>query len=135
LDPNGKFSAKALKASYQIALMPLNENNFELAIIRLNSLINVIPNGPLLTAAHFSIGEAHSRLEDWQLAGKSYLKSYTLQKDGKYSAKALINVGISLGKMGKLNEACIMLSSIERQFPKNQIVEEAQYEMQILGCS
>ena len=135
LDPNGKFSAKALKASYQTALMPLNENNFELAIVQLNSLINVIPNGPLLTAAHFSIGEAHSRLEDWQLAGKSYLKSYKLQKDGKYSAKALINVGISLGKMGKLNEACIMLSSIERQFPKNQIVEEAQYEMQILGCS
>ena len=135
LEDDGKYSAKALKASYQTALMPLNENNFELAIVLLNSLIDVIPNGPLLTATHFSVGEAHSRLEDWQLAGKSYLKSYKLQKDGKYSAKALINVGISLGKMGKLNEACIMLSSIERQFPKNQIVEEAQYEMQILGCS
>jgi TolA-binding protein len=135
LEVDGKYSAKALKASYQTALMPLNENNFELAIVQLNSLISVFPNGPLLTAAHFSIGEAHSRLEDWQSAGKSYLKSYKLQKNGKYSAKALINVGISLGKMGKLNEACIMLSSIERQFPKNQIIEEAQYEMQILGCS
>ena len=42
---------------------------------------------------------------------------------------------MSLGKMQKINEACNILSRVEIRFPRNQIVEEAQYEMQILGCS
>ncbi len=46
-----------------------------------------------------------------------------------------MNVGISLGKMQKINEACNILNRVEARFPRNQIVEEAQYEMQILGCS
>jgi hypothetical protein len=46
-----------------------------------------------------------------------------------------LTASVQPSKMGKLKEACIMLRSIERQFPKNQIVEKAQYEMQILGCS
>jgi len=135
LDPSGKSAAKALKASYQTALMSLNENNFELAIIQFDSLIDVIPNGPLLTAAHYSKGDAFSELEDWKSAGKSYLESFRLEPNGKYAAKALMNVGMSLGKMQKINEACNILSRVETRFPRNQIVEEAQYEMQILGCS
>ena len=135
LDPSGKSAAKALKASYQTALMSLNENNFELAIIQFDSLIDVIPNGPLLTAAHYSKGDAFSELEDWKSAGKSYLESFRLEPEGKHAAKALMNVGMSLGKMQKINEACNILSRVEIRFPRNQIVEEAQYEMQILGCS
>ena len=135
LNPSGKSAANALKASYQTALMSLNENNFELAIIQFDSLIDVIPNGPLLTAAHYSKGDAFSELEDWKSAGKSYLESFRLEPNGKYAAKALMNVGMSLGKMQKINEACNILSRVETRFPRNQIVEEAQYEMQILGCS
>ena len=135
LESDGNYAAKALKASYQTALMPLNENNFELAIIQFDSLINVIPSGPLLTAAHYSKGDAFSELEEWKAAGKSYLESFKLEPDGKYAAKALMNVGISLGKMQKINEACNILNRVEARFPRNQIVEEAQYEMQILGCS
>ena len=45
-----------------------------------------------------------------------------------------MNVGIGLGKLQKINEACNILSRVEVRFPWNQIVEEAQYEMQILGC-
>jgi len=37
--------------------------------------------------------------------------------------------------MQKINEACNILNRVEARFPRNQIVEEAQYEMQILGCS
>ena len=135
LDPSGKSAAKALKASYQTALMSLNKNNFELAIIQFDSLIDVIPNGPLLTAAHYSKGDAFRELEDWKSAGKSYLESFRLEPEGKHAAKALMNVGMSLGKMQKINEACNILSKVEIRFPRNQIVEEAQYEMQILGCS
>ena len=135
LNPAGKYSAKALKASYQTALMPLNENNYELAIKQFSSLINVIPNGPILSAAHYSKGEAYSGLKLWKSAGKSYLESFRSEPDGKYAAKALMNVGMSLGKMQKIDEACNILSRVEIRFPRNRIVEEVQYEMQILGCS
>jgi len=135
LETDGDYAAKALKASYLTALMPLNENNFELAIIQFDSLIDVIPNGPLLTAAHYSKGDALSKLEDWKSAGQSYLESFRLEPDGKYAAKALMNVGVSLGKMQKINEACNILSRVELRFPKSEVVKEAKYEMQLFGCS
>jgi TolA-binding protein len=135
LDTDGDYAAKALKASYLTALMPLNENNFELAIIQFDTLINVIPNGPLLTAAHYSKGDALSELGDWKSAGQSYLESFRLEPDGKYAAKALMNVGVSLGKMQKINEACNILSRVEPRFPESEVVKEAKYEMQLFGCS
>lgn len=135
LEPDGKHATKALQSSYQTALNSLNENDFKLAIIQFDKLINAIPDGPLLAAAHYSKGDAFNEMEKWKAAGKSYLESFKLEPDGKYAAKALMNVGISLGKMQKINEACNILSKVEIRFPNNPIVEEAQNEMQLFGCS
>lgn len=119
---------------YETALKSINDNNFELAIIKLDELIEKFPMGEFITSAHLLKGDAYSELEDWESAGKSYLENFRLNPDGKHAAKALMNVGIALGKMQKINEACNILSRVEVRFPRNQIVEEAQYEMQILGC-
>jgi len=135
LEPDGKYATKALQSGYQTALESLNESDFKLAIIQFDKLINAIPDGPLLAAAHYSKGDTFIEMEKWKFAGKSYLESFKLEPNGKFAAKALMNVGISLGKMQKINEACNILSKVELRFPNNQIVEEAQNEMQILGCS
>jgi TolA-binding protein len=119
---------------YETALDSINDNNFELAIINLNELIEKFPMGEFITSAHLLKGDAYSELEDWKSASKSYLESFQLNPNGTHAAKALMNVGIGLGKMQKINEACNILSRVEVRFPRNQIVEEAQYEMQILGC-
>jgi len=119
---------------YETALKSISDNNFKLAITKLDELIEKFPMGEFITSAHFSKGDAYSGLEDWESAGKSYLENFRLNPDGKHAAKALMNVGIALGKMQKINEACNILSRVEVRFPRNQIVEEAQYEMQILGC-
>ena len=135
LEPDGKYATKALQSGYQTALKSLNESDFKLAIIQFDKLINAIPDGPLLAAAHYSKGDSFIEMEKWKFAGKSYLESFKLEPNGKFAAKALMNVGISLGKMQKINEACNILSKVELRFPNNQIVEEAQNEMQILGLS
>ena len=119
---------------YETALKSISDNNFKLAITKLDELIEKFPMGEFITSAHFSKGDAYSGLEDWKSAGKSYLESFQINPDGKHAAKALMNVGISLGKMQKINEACNILSKVELRFPRNAIVEEAQSEMQILGC-
>ena len=69
-----------------------------------------------------------------KLVGKSYLESFRIEPDGKHAAKALMNTGISLAKLQKINEACNILKRVEIRFPRNQIIEETQNEMQILGC-
>jgi TolA-binding protein len=46
-----------------------------------------------------------------------------------------MNVGISLGKMQKIDEACNILSKVELRFPKSEVAKEAKYEMQLFGCS
>ena len=134
LESGSDNAAKALKASYETALKRLEENNFELAVILFDTLINAMPNGPLLMASYYSKGDAYSGLEDWMSAGQSYLESFKLEPDGKYAAKALMNVGVSLGKMQKINEACNILSRVELRFPESEVVKEAKYEMQLFGC-
>ena len=46
-----------------------------------------------------------------------------------------MNVGISLGKMQEINDACIILSRVEQRFPESEVLKEAKYEMQLFGCS
>ena len=123
------------KSSYETAQKLLKDNDFQSALLEFNKLITAFPNSPLIASAYYNMGDAYSGLSDWELAGKSYLESFKLEPNGKFAAKALMNVGISLGKMQKINEACNILSKVELRFPNNQIVEEAQNEMQILGCS
>jgi len=119
---------------YEKALTSLRDNNFELAIEQLDELIEKFPMGQLISAAHFSKGDAFFAMEMWKAGGKSYLESFKIEPDGKHAAKALMNTGISLAKMQKINEACNILRRVEARFPRNQIVEETQNEMQILGC-
>ena len=48
----------------------------EWTITKFDKLINAIPDGPLLAAAHYSKGDSFIEMEKWKFAGKSYLESF-----------------------------------------------------------
>ena len=62
------------------------------------------------------------------------MESFKSDSSGEVAAKALYKLGVSLGKLQKIEEACKVLLDVELLFPKNKIVLDANNEMQTLGC-
>lgn len=122
------------KSNYKTALDSLNVGNFELAVQQFDKLVIEFPGGPLISAAYYSKGEAFIGLNKWKSAGHSFLESFKSDPSGEVAPKALYKLGVSLGKLQKIEEACKTLLEVGLLFSKNKIVLDANNEMQILGC-
>jgi flagellar motor protein MotB len=118
----------------QVGINELKSENFDSAILRFDSLISAYPKSVFKAQAHYFKGEALSGKNEWKAAGKSYLESFRLKPNGEYAAKALMNVGINLARMDKINEACNILSKVMERFPGNQILDNATFEMELYDC-
>jgi len=93
------------------------------------------PGGPLSSEAHFLRGEAEAAQGSWNRAARAYLDSFTAAPDGERAPAALTSLGISLGRLGQVEEACVTLGEVAVRYPGSPAVSEAQSEMSRLGCS
>ncbi|MDA7760108.1 hypothetical protein N8935_07670 [Amylibacter sp.] len=119
---------------YEAALKLLDGNNFELAIKKFDKLLeNTLPIS-MVSAAHFLKGDAFFAMKNWKSGGKSYLESYKNEPKGKYAAEAMMNIGISFGKIQQKSSACMMLSRVEKSFPRSPVIYDARNEMIELNC-
>ena len=118
----------------QVGINELKNENFDSAILRFDSLISAYPKSVFKAPAHYFKGEALTGKNEWKAAGKSFLESFKLKPDGEYAARALMNVGINLARMDKINEACNILSKVMERFPGNQILDDATFEMELYDC-
>ena len=79
LEPNGKYAQKALKSSYDASLELLKQNDFQVALIQFDKLIDITSDDTFLAGVYYSKGDAFTGMQDWKSALKSYLKSYELE--------------------------------------------------------
>lgn len=93
------------------------------------------PGSPLSAEAHFMRGEAQAQQGAWNLAARAYLDSFTTDTNGARAPVALTSLGISLGRLGQLEEACVTLGEVITRYPGSGAVSQAQSEMARLGCS
>ena len=80
-------------------------------------------------------GEAQAGLGQSKEAAHSYLDSFTVQPNGPFAARALTNVGLMLGQLGQVVEACRTLNEVVLRYPSDEALGSAQTGMQSLGCS
>ena len=118
----------------QVGINELKNENFVSAILSFDSLISAYPKSVFIAQAHYFKGEALTGKNAWKAAGKSYLESFKLKPNGEYAAKALMNVGINLARMDKINEACNILSKVIEKFPGDQIKDDVTVEMMFYNC-
>ena len=118
----------------QVGINELKNENFVSAILRFDSLISAYPKSVFIAQAHYFKGEALTGKNAWKAAGKSYLESFKLKPNGEYAAKALMNVGINLARMDKINEACNILSKVIEKIPGDQIKDDVTVEMMFYNC-
>ena len=120
---------------YASAMSALDNGDFVGASEKLQSFTVNYPGGPLTGEAHYWRGEALVNLGDWNAAAKAFLESFSGSPEGEKAPNALYRLGVSLGQLGKSEEACLTLSDVAPRYPNSGIIGDAQAEMQGLGCS
>ena len=120
---------------FERALSAYENGEYVSAVERFTIFLDAYPSGPFTAEAHFYLGEALAGQRDWIQAAKSYLDSFNSDKDGSVAPNSLLRLGASLGKLGKLEEACLVLDSVGKRFPASEQGTEALAEMTRLECS
>jgi tol-pal system protein YbgF len=120
---------------YETAMSSLDNGDFVDAAEKLLNFTNSYPGGPLSGEAHYWRGEALVNTDNWNGAAKAFLESFSGSPDGRKAPNALYRLGVSLGKLGKSEEACLTLSDVAPRYPNSAIIGDVQAEMQGLGCT
>ncbi|MEO0914108.1 MAG: tol-pal system protein YbgF [Pseudomonadota bacterium] len=90
----------------------------------------------LAEEATFLRGEAFAQNGDWQNATRAYLDTFSGAPQGPRAAEALYNVGRSLGKLGRVAEACQTLNEVFNRYPGSppDLIDRTNAEKALLGC-
>ncbi len=90
--------------------------------------------GPLTGVAHFLRGESLTRLGLDTGAARAYLESFSGSPDGDVAPAALLQLGLSLSRLGQADEACVTLGEVTARFPASPASIEAQAARASMGC-
>lgn len=93
------------------------------------------PGSPLEAAALVGEGQALEGTGDTREAARRYLSAYSNFPDADAAPEALWRLGVSLGALGSVPEACVTLGELPGRYPGSDYVGRAQSSMAELGCS
>ncbi len=94
------------------------------------------PGGPLTGQAAFWRGEALAAAGDWPNAARSYLESFSGAPQGAKAPEALYRLGLALGRLDQIEEACLTLAEVRRRYPSipAELGAKVDAERQALNC-
>lgn len=112
----------------------IDSGDYQGAATALASFVETYPGSPLSGEAHFWRGEALTALGQTSSAARAYLDSFSGDPQGLMAADALLQLGLSLDKLGQAQESCVMLSEVTARFPASAASIEAQAARGDQGC-
>lgn len=126
----------AERADLDRAIEDVRQGRFDIAEDRLRTFLTTYPGSPLEPEAYNWLGESQSLRGALAEAAKSHLAGYKAQGDRAMRARNLWRLGVVLGRLGQVNEACLTLREVARQFPDapEEVRSGAAAERQRLGC-
>jgi tol-pal system protein YbgF len=132
---DGPQLAVAEQDDFDRARAAFEAGDFAAAAAAFEAFTQTYPGGPLSAEAHFLRGEAEAAEGNWNRAARAYLDSFTSAPDGDRGPAALTQLGISLGELGQIEEACVTLAEVALRYPGSAAVSEAEAARFDLGCS
>lgn len=122
------------RATFEQAMAAFERSEFAAAAEQFDALVQNFPGGPLTGEAYFWKGAALAGLEDWRGAAEAFLDSFSAAPQGVKAPDALYRLGLSLGKLGQKEEACLMLSEVPVRYPESAAAAQAKADFAALGC-
>ncbi|MEM7189194.1 MAG: tol-pal system protein YbgF, partial [Pseudomonadota bacterium] len=118
------------------AIADVKQGRFDQAEDRLRRFMNDYPGSPLTGTAWYWLGESQAVRGIQAEAARSYLNGYNADRVGFYAPHNLFKLGMVLGRLGQINEACLTLREVRTQFPNapDGIPAKADAEADNLTC-
>ncbi len=104
------------KAAYDAAFALLRQGRFDAAQAAFADFLARFPDHPLAANAQYWLGETFYVRKDYARAAEAFLKGYQEHRDRPKAADSLLKLGMSLGALGKNEEACAAFDELERGF-------------------
>lgn len=137
-NPNTNTNVAATSVAEQNALdraaKDVQQGRFDQAEDRLRRFMNDYQGSPLTGDAWYWLGESQSVRGQNAEAARSYLNGYNFDRRGQRASANLLRLGVTLGRLGQLNEACLTLREVGTQFPNTAEVSKANAESSQLNC-
>jgi tol-pal system protein YbgF len=118
------------------AIEDVRQGRFDQGEDRLRGFLTAYPGSPLEGEALYWLGESQFVRGAFQNAARSYLDGYNTDRVSASAPKNLYRLGVTLGRLGQLNEACLTLREVRNQFPTGpaDILDAADTESRALNC-
>jgi tol-pal system protein YbgF len=119
------------------AINDVKQGRFDIGEDRLHKFLTSYQGSPLEGEALYWLGESQFVRGNYQNAARSFLDGYNSDRNGLNAPRNLLRLGVTLGKLGQVNEACLTLKEVHKQFPKGpaEILQAADNETATLKCS
>jgi tol-pal system protein YbgF len=118
------------------AIEDIQKGRFDQGEDRLRGFITTYPGSPLAGEALYWLGESQFVRGAFQNAALSYLNGFNTDPASASAPKNLYRLGVTLGRLGQLNEACLTLREVRKKFPAGpaDILNAADAESSTLKC-
>jgi tol-pal system protein YbgF len=122
------------QSDFDAARSAYDSGNHAQAIQLFDAFLATYPVGPLSSEAQFLRGEAQAAQGDWNPAARSYLDAFSGAPDGPVAPRALYRLAVSLGQLGKVQEACLTLTEVNIRYPGSEAAAQVPAQRQALRC-
>lgn len=122
------------QADFDRAKAVLASGDFRTAADLFATFAATYTGGELTQAAQVLQGDALDQLGDTKNSARAYLQAFSGQPTGPLAGEALTKLGVSLGKLGQTEQACLTLGEVGNRFPGTPDEANARVAMSSLGC-
>lgn len=126
--------AVAEQSDFDAAVAAADGGDNTRAAALFETFLQTYPGGPLTTEAQYRRGDALGATGDWKGAARSYLDAFSGAPQDEQAPRALLKLGMSLGKLGQTSEACLTLAEVDSRYPDSDVAGQVASEKQALGC-
>lgn len=134
-DANGVQLAIGEKADFDAADALLQSGDTAGAAEQFGQFTQNYPGSPLEGQARLKQGEAYETGGDAREAARAYLEAYSRDPASDIAPDALFRLGRTLGRLGKISEACVTLGEVGVRYAGSAASSNAQTEMSALSCN
>lgn len=121
---------------YESAFTLLKNGQYDGAEKGFQDFLTQYPTHALASNAKYWLGESFYARGDYDRAARTFAEAYQQSPKGAKAPDNLLKLGMSLGGLGKKDDACVALGQIEKQFAATAgpVLPRAKQEMARFGC-
>ncbi|MFN7114069.1 MAG: tol-pal system protein YbgF [Alphaproteobacteria bacterium] len=121
---------------YDNAFSDIREAKYEAAEDKFKRFMAMYPSHALAANAQYWLAETYYVRGNYQQAARMFAQGYQDYPKGSKAPDSLLKLGLSLGQLGKKEDACLSLAQLKKEYPGDQspVIRRADQESKRLGC-